>query len=170
MDCWCGRVSARTIPEIPECKVSISHASSVLPCKVAFRRWRAMALATMADSQRIRTVRSGADRYCTLLMPLLLLLFRPGLPGCLTAILPGAHNKTVTVWQQPRIGPQLSSIRSQAHPTKGWSASLKGGFASGRTTGGGNDGGVVAASSPYEGCSRLAANPLPRRTKAGPGS
>jgi hypothetical protein len=105
-----------------------------------------MALATMADSRRILTVRSGVVRCCTLLMPLLLLLFRPGLPECLTAILPGAHNKTVTVWQQPRIGPQLSSIRSQAHPTKGWSASPKGGFASGRTTGGGNDGGVVAAS------------------------
>src|SRR5215212_8182237 len=100
LDCWYGRVSARTIPEIPECKVPISHASSVLPCKVASRRWRDMALATMADSRRILTVRSGVDRCCTLLMPLLLLLFRPGLPECLTAILPGAHNKTVTVRQQ----------------------------------------------------------------------
>ena len=94
-----------------------------------------MALATIADSRRIRAVRSGADRYCTLLMTLLLLLFRPGLPGLLTVILPGARNRMVTVWQQPRIGPRLSSIWSWAYPPKGGSGSPTGRFARGRATG-----------------------------------
>ncbi len=136
-------MSARTILEIPEHKSSIAWASSVLPRKAASRWWRTMALSTMADSRKIRPVQSGADGHCALLMALLLLLFRPGLPGRLTVILAGAHNRTVTVRQQPRIGPRLSSIRARAHPPKGGSEPPTGRFASGRATGGGKAGGVL---------------------------
>ena len=135
MDCWRGRVIARTILEIPEHKSSIAWASSILPRKVASRWWRTIAPATMPDSRKIRPVQSGADGHCALLMALLLLFFRPGLPGRLTVILAGVRNRRVTVRQQPRIGPHLSSIRTRAHPPKGGSELLTGRFASGRATG-----------------------------------
>jgi hypothetical protein len=127
-----------------------------------------MALATMADSRKILPVQSGADSHCALLMPLLLLLYRPGLPGRLTIILAGARNRTVTVRQRSNIGPLLSSIRARAHPPKGGSETPKGGFASGRATG------AVRLATSLRllfscggGCSRSDANLLVRHTKVG---
>ena len=141
MDCWRGWVIARIILEIPEHKSSIAWASSGLSRKAASRWWRTIALATMADSRKIRPVQSGADGHCALLMALLLLFFRPGLPRRLTLILAGVRNRTVTVRQQPRISPRLSSIRVRAHPPKGGSELPTGRFLSVRAAGDGKAGG-----------------------------